>query len=91
MKCAYCNCLDDKNKKEGCTSGCLYYCKVKKEYIYANNMQCDHFKKSSRDEELVNNLIEESKVYDNILISEDSLLLLFVILVIIGLIIGVFR
>ena len=66
--------------------------KLKKNiYIYANNMQCDHFKKSSRNEELVNNLIEESKVYDNILISEDSLLLLFVILVIIGLIIGVFR
>lgn len=34
MKCAYCNCLDDKNKKEGCANGCLYYCKVKKEYIY---------------------------------------------------------
>ena len=54
-------------------------------------MQCDHFKKSSRNEELVNNLIEESKVYDNLLISEDALLLLFVILVIIGLIIEVFR
>ena len=83
MKCAYCNCLDNKNKKEGCASGYLYYCKVKREYIYANDSQSDSFKKSSRDEELVNNLIEESKVYDNILISEDSLLLLFVILVII--------
>lgn len=91
MKCAYCSCLEDKNKKEGCACGCLYYCKVKKEYIYATDMQCDHFKKTSRDEKLIKNLLEESKVYDNFAISPEFLLLLFVILVIIGLIIGVFR
>lgn len=90
MKCAYCNCLDVGNKNAGCVSGCLYYCKSKKEYINANDEKCEEFVKCSKEEKIVEKMIDDGRVYDDIPFSASTLFVFSVILIIVGLIMGVF-
>ena len=90
MKCGYCKCLDINKKKEGCVSGALYYCKLKKDYVYVTDENCNNFEKDFRDKELVGKLLEDSKTYDNIPFSPSTLFLLSAILIIVGLIMGIF-
>ncbi len=90
MKCAYCKCLEASNKKEGCVAGCSYYCKLKKEYINDNNENCDRFERIFKDEKIVENMMEDGKVYDDIPFSAETLFVFFIIQVVLGLIMGVF-
>lgn len=90
MKCAYCNCLDVGNKSSGCVSGCLYYCKLKKEYINANDEKCDDFEKCSKEEKIIEKMIDDGRGYDDIPFSASTLFVFSVILIIVGLIMGVF-
>ena len=90
--CSDCVNLDVNNKKAGKVSGNLYYCKKIKKYVNPSMCNCENFDKTY-----------SRKKYDNELIYEDGknfydddtplglLVVIFFILLILGLIMGVFK
>lgn len=90
--CSNCKYLDLKDKKEGAVEGAIYYCKLKKEYVYATDKACIKLEKDEkRDKDTISKIIDESKKFDDIPISPEALFIIIIILIIIGLFTGVFR
>ncbi len=88
--CSSCKHLDINNKKDGVVSGALYYCTLRKEYVYADGICHDIINDANRDKEIINNIKEETKLYDDIPISPEILIFIIVILVLLGLMLDVF-
>ena len=85
-----CKYLDVNNKKEGKVNGCLYYCKLRQEYVYGCDGTCEKFENERRDSKVIEKIYKEGKEYDDINASPEVLLIIIIILVIMGMVMGVF-
>lgn len=90
MNCVNCKYLDINNKKEGKVNGCLYYCKLRQEYVYGCDGTCEKFENERRDSKVIEKIYQEGKEYDDINASPEALLIIIIILVIMGMVMGVF-
>ena len=90
-KCYKCKNLDAEKKSAGAASGNIYFCKKHKKYINPIDPGCDKFEESKRKKEENEEILKDGKEYSNDTNSVGFLVLVFVILVILGLILGVFR
>ena len=88
--CGQCVFLKEKYEKVGNGGGKKYYCEYLKDYVYGCS-SCSNFKSDKkRNGDKVKMIVEDGKEYDNgIPVSLYFLLLL--ILIILGLILGVFQ
>ena len=87
--CGQCVFLKEKYERIGNGGGKKYYCEYLKDYVYGNST-CPNFKSDGkRSSDKVKTIIEDGKEYDNGI--PVSLYFLFLLLlIIIGLILGVF-
>ena len=85
------NCADCRYFDASAISGCYYYCSKKKEFVSGSNDVCQNFDRTySRNRYEVNKLYEEGKqFYDNTTLLWFYVMVL-IILIILGLILGVF-
>lgn len=90
MSCSNCKYLDANNKKSGCAAGCLYYCKLKGEYIDVRESACSKYVQDGKDSELVSQMIADCKAYDDLPFSPETYFIFVIILFILGLVMGVF-
>lgn len=89
--CCSCSNLDTKKKSAGKVNGNLYYCKKMKTYVNASKTGCEKFEKASgRKSWETDELYKDGKLYDNDTTPISLYLFLMVILIILGLILGVF-
>lgn len=91
MNCADCRYFDASKKKEGAISGCYYYCSKKKCFISGANNICENFVRTyARKQYEINEIYEEGKkFYDNTTPLWFYVTVL-IILIILGLLLGVF-
>lgn len=88
--CAGCQHLKIKDRKDGVVSGALFYCDLKKEYVYACDQPCENFNKdANRNQEEIEKIIQSSKEYDDNPLSAEAYFTIFFILVIIYIIMNV--
>lgn len=89
--CGQCAFLKEKYYKEGNGGGKEYYCEYLKEYVCGSCRGCSNYQKDEkRSNDKVNTIINDGKTYDNG-IPVEMYFLLLLILVILGLILGVFQ
>lgn len=90
--CSDCDKLDAKKKSAGKTSGNLYYCKKIKKYINPTQIGCENFENCyKRGWYEKNQIYDDGKAYDNSSGSWQFYGIVFIILVILGIILGVFK
>ena len=90
--CADCANLDDKKSQDGKVSGKLYYCKKLKQYVNTTMDACEKFDQTySRKRSKVDEIYDDGKKFDNDNTPLGFLIVVFIILVILGLILGVFK
>ena len=90
--CADCRYLREDKKKDGKVSGCCYYCTKIKEYVNGANSICDNFEKSySRKYTTIEKIYKDGKDYWNNDTPLPLVLFILVVLIILGLIMGVFK
>ena len=91
MYCSDCENLKTDKKKEGSIDGCMYYCK-KLDKMVPGNFSCEKFSKSySRKSYEMQKIYTEGRKYsDKVKGNPAVLAVLLLILVILGLIFGVF-
>ncbi len=91
MNCSDCKYLDINKKQKGAVSGCLYYCSKKKGFISGADNICENFERTyARKRIEINEIYEEGKnFYDNTTPLWFYVVTL-IILIILGLILGVF-
>ena len=90
--CSECSNLDTKKAIEGKVSGCMYYCKKLKTYVNPSECCCEQFKKTyerSREEQEM--IYKEGKNWDDINVSVEFLMVVFVVMLVLGLFMGVFN
>lgn len=91
MSCSSCKYLDGKNKCDGKVSGCKYYCSKVGGYVDGSSNGCDKYEKTySRTNYECNKIYEEGKHFYNDNTSNGVYLVILIILIILGLILGVF-
>ena len=90
MGCHRCGNLDPKKKSAGKAGGNLYFCKKMKTFVNPSKFSCDKFKKADRKEWQNNEIYDDGKRYYNDRTPAIVYFILFAILVIIGLLSGVF-
>ena len=91
MYCCSCKNLDPKKKSPGKANGNLYFCKKAKTFVYASSSKCKNFEKASgRKSYEIDEIYKESKLYDNDTTPLGLYVILLIVLVIVGLIMGVF-
>ena len=91
MNCADCRYFDTSKKKEGAISGCYYYCAKKKEFVSGFNDVCQNFDRTySRNRYEVNKLYEEEKQFYDYTTPLMFYVIILIILIVWGLILGVF-
>lgn len=89
MGCYRCANLDVKQKSPGKVDGNLYYCKKLKTYVNPSSFKCEKF--VANDNRVENHEVyEQGKKYYNDKTPIALYLVLLVILIIVGLILGVF-
>ena len=90
--CSNCKYLDLNDKKEGVVGGAIYYCKLKKQYVYATDKPCAGIEKDNkRDKDTINKIIDESEKFDDIPLSPTAIFIIIFILIIMGYFMGVFK
>ncbi len=67
--CRGCKYLDLKDKKEGTVSGCIYYCKLNKCYVYVDNTYINKDKDLKRDKDTIEEILSQSNDYDDMNVS----------------------
>lgn len=90
MGCYNCGNLDAKKKSKGKVSGAIYYCKKMKTYVNPTNNGCKNFKKCSRKPWDNEAIYKDGQKYFNDRTPAVVYIILFIIIVIIGLLSGVF-
>jgi len=90
-KCYKCKNLDVKKKAAGEESGFIYYCKKQKKYVNPVSPGCDKFEDGKRDYYEDKEVLQNGKDYSNDTKPWSFYLIVFIILVILGLILGVFK
>lgn len=90
MGCYNCGNLDPKKKSNGKVDGALYYCKKVKKYVNPTDGSCKNFKKGSRKPWDNDAIYNDGRRYFNDRTPVIVYIILFFILVIIGLLSGVF-
>lgn len=88
--CFNCKYLDVKKKKTGACNGAVYYCKKNNCLIYDNKICSNFVKDEKREKEVIEKIEEDTNNYDNIKTPPEVLFAIFILLVILGLIMGVF-
>lgn len=89
--CSECSNLDNSKKSPGKVSGNLYYCKKLKEYVNPSMCGCEKFDKTySRKSYENDEIYQDGKDYYNNDTPLELLVFIFIFLVILGLIMGVF-
>lgn len=91
MNCAYCDNLDPKKKVPGKVSGNLYYCKKLKTFVNPTMKGCEKYTKSKRKYYESDDMLREGREYNNDIIPNGLYLAILIILIIIGLIFGLFK
>lgn len=91
MGCYNCGYLDPVQKKYGAVNGCLYYCKKNKTYINAATDNCEEYKNGYRNNYDNNEIYRNSDDYYDNDISTEVYLIVLIIMIITGLILGVFN
>lgn len=90
--CSGCKNLKVKKTKEGKVAGKLYFCELHHEYRYVNEKGCDKFEKNKKiTKDIIKEIEEESKKYDDSPIMVGFYLTILIILIVLGLIMGVFH
>lgn len=90
MGCYNCDNLDKDKKAAGKVSGNLYYCKKLKTYVNPTYDGCEKFVKSSRKPYENDDIYKDGKSYYNDKTPLGIYIIVIIILLIIGLIMGVF-
>ena len=89
-KCYKCKNLDVKKKTAGEESGAVYYCKKVKGNVNPASPGCDKFEDGKRDYYDDKEILKDGKDYSNDTKSPMFYLIVFIILLVLGLILGVF-
>ena len=90
MSCSSCAYLDESKKKNGGSTGCIYYCKKNKCFVNGCNNSCNEYKSSFRKSYDCNRIYDEGKSYCDDTTPISFYLVLLIGLVILGLIMNVF-
>lgn len=90
MGCHSCGNLDAKKKSKGKASGALYFCKKNKSFVNPTSKGCKNYKKCSRKPWENDEIYNDGKLYFNDIIPAIVYIIIFFILIIIGLLSGVF-
>ena len=91
MGCNSCAYLKSSNKKHGKVDGCLYYCACKKTYVNATSKSCDNYKSAYRDSYTLNEIYRNSDDFYDDDTPVSTYLVILIIMIITGLILGVFK
>lgn len=92
MSCSSCKYLDENNKKNGCSSGCKYYCSKIETYVNGSNNSCNEFEKSySRNSYICNKIYEEGEIYSDDTTSIEGYLFILIILIIMLVVFKIFN
>ena len=90
MSCSSCAYLDASKKKNGDSSGCVYYCNKKKSFVNGCNNSCNKYKSSNRTNYECNKIYADGKSYCEDTTPISFYLVILITLIILGLIFDVF-
>lgn len=82
--CSNCKYLKITDKKEGLSSGELYYCTIKNQHVYASDKCNNHETDYKRNKQIIEEINESSKNFDDISFSPEALFMILVLLIVIG-------
>lgn len=92
MGCNSCKYLQEMNKKEGKTSGAVYYCAKLKKYVSGASDGCDsYYKDYSRKACVRDEIFHDGEHFSDNSMSIESGIILIIILIILGMIMKVFN
>ncbi len=92
MSCSSCKYLKESTKKVGAVSGAIYYCSKAEKYVNACNNGCSDFSNDyGRKTYNCNKIYEEGEHYYNDSTQNEFYLLILIIMIILGLILGLFN
>ena len=80
--CNSCMYLDPKSKKPGKTSGALYFCENRKNYVDATSDACENYKDGHRDSLENNKIYQDSKDFSDNTTSNGSHIFILILLVV---------
>lgn len=89
--CYNCKNLDTSKKKPGAYDGCLYYCKKNKMFVNPAKYVCANYTKGDRDYLKDDKIYEDGKKYYDDATPIWVYAIILVILLVLGLILGVFH
>lgn len=90
MSCSSCGYLETSKKKNGGSSGCIYYCSKNKCYVNGCNNSCNNYKSSYRPNYECNRIYNEGKSYCDDTAPISFYLVILIGLVLLGLILKLF-